>query len=112
MGGNQETDVTTNLMSYEEYLNKFSTQKQEELRNNDDPDAIAKSLAERTVAVFKQAIKKARYLQVRVDEPEKAAFDAAARGKGLDLSSWVRPRLREAAIKDMADMGAESPFSA
>jgi uncharacterized protein (DUF1778 family) len=57
------------------------------------------------------ADKKGRYLQVRVDEPEKAAFDAAAAVKGLDLSSWVRLRLREAATKDMADMGAEPPFS-
>ena len=54
------------------------------------------------------AERKSRYLQVRVDDAEKAAFDRAASTKGLDTSSWVRLRLREAAKKDLSDV----PFTA
>lgn len=56
--------------------------------------------------------RKGRYLQVRVDEAEKAAFDQAAALKGLDTSGWVRLRLREAAQKDLSTAGAEVPFMA
>jgi len=58
------------------------------------------------------AERKGRYLQVRVEQAEKEAFDLAASGKGLDTSSWVRLRLREAAQKDLLEIGAEVPFMA
>ena len=51
-----------------------------------------------------------RYLQVRVSDPEKAAFDAAAGLCGLDLSAWVRERLRTAARKELLDGGRPVPF--
>ena len=44
--------------------------------------------------------KKTRYLQVRVDDAEKASFDQAAAAMGMDLSVWVRFILRKAASKD------------
>ena len=48
---------------------------------------------------------KARYLQVRVTDPEKAAFDTAAELAGLDVSAWVRERLRLAARNELEEYG-------
>ncbi len=53
---------------------------------------------------------KVRYLQVRVSDPEKAAFDAAADLAGLEMSAWVRERLRLAARKELTDARKEVPF--
>ena len=53
---------------------------------------------------------KAEFLQVRVDEAEKRAFNAAAELAGLDLSAWVRERLRLLARKELAKAGQAVPF--
>lgn len=53
---------------------------------------------------------KARYLQVRVQQAEKEGFDAAADLAGLDLSAWVRERLRMAARKELIEAGRQVPF--
>lgn len=53
---------------------------------------------------------KARYLQVRLQQAEKEAFDAAAKLAGIDLSAWVRERLRLAARKELAQAGQNVPF--
>jgi uncharacterized protein (DUF1778 family) len=53
---------------------------------------------------------KTRYLQVRVTDPEKAAFDTAAELAGLDVSAWVRERLRLMARKELMDGGRPVPF--
>lgn len=41
-----------------------------------------------------------KLMQVRVQSREYDAFKEAADSAGLDLSSWVRARLRDAAIRD------------
>jgi hypothetical protein len=53
---------------------------------------------------------KTRYLQVRVTDPEKAAFDAAADLAGLDMSAWVRERLRLAAREELEGYGKPVSF--
>ena len=44
-----------------------------------------------------------RLMQVRLQGKEYEAFKDAADSAGLDLSSWVRERLRRAAKKDLRD---------
>jgi hypothetical protein len=56
--------------------------------------------------------RKGGILQVRVDDREKATFDAAAKLNGLDMSSWVRLRLRESAMRELTKAGQEVPFLA
>ncbi len=53
---------------------------------------------------------KTRYLQVRVTDPEKVAFDAAANLAGLDTSAWVRERLRLAARNELEGYGKPVAF--
>ncbi len=53
---------------------------------------------------------KTRYLQVRVSDPEKAAFDTAAELAGLDMSAWVRERLRLAARTELEGYGKAVTF--
>jgi uncharacterized protein (DUF1778 family) len=53
---------------------------------------------------------KTRYLQVRVTDPEKTAFDAAANLAGLDMSAWVRERLRLAARNELQEYGKPVSF--
>lgn len=53
---------------------------------------------------------KTRYLQVRVSEAEKATFDVAADLAGLEMSAWVRERLRIAARKELIEVGRQVPF--
>jgi len=49
--------------------------------------------------------RKKRYLQVRVTEAEKNAFDRAAEIAHIDVSAWVRERLCALARKELAAMG-------
>jgi len=49
-------------------------------------------------------------LQVRMTASEKASFDLAADTAGLSLSSWVRERLRSAALVELQSMGVKVPF--
>jgi hypothetical protein len=53
---------------------------------------------------------KAVFLQVRVDESEKETFHAAAELAGLDLSAWVRERLRLSARNELEGAGLPVPF--
>jgi len=49
-------------------------------------------------------------LQIRLTEAEKDGFAAAAAVAGIPLSSWVRERLRLAAIRDLESAGRRVPF--
>jgi hypothetical protein len=53
---------------------------------------------------------KAQVLQIRLTEEEKRGFSAAADLAGIPLSSWVRERLRLAAIRDLESAGQQIPF--
>ena len=52
---------------------------------------------------------KAEYLETRLNALEKQAFREAADLAGLDLSAWVRERLRAAARKELE--GASRPVA-
>jgi|HubBroStandDraft_6_1064221.scaffolds.fasta_scaffold510368_2 hypothetical protein len=56
------------------------------------------------------AKQKKRYLQVRVTDAEKAAFDRAADIDGKLLAVWVRERLRKAAEVDLGRKGEAPAF--
>lgn len=49
-------------------------------------------------------------IQIRLTEKEKAGFLEAAKITGLPLSSWVRERLRLAAIRELEGVGRHVPF--
>jgi uncharacterized protein (DUF1778 family) len=53
---------------------------------------------------------KEQVLQIRLTEDEKRGFSAAAELAGIPLSSWVRERLRLAAIRDLESAGQKIPF--
>ncbi len=55
-------------------------------------------------------MKKEQVLQIRLTEAEKEGFEAAADLAGIPLSSWVRERLRLAAIRDLESAGQQIPF--
>jgi uncharacterized protein (DUF1778 family) len=56
------------------------------------------------------AKRKTRYLQVRVTDAEKVVFDRAADLAGIDMSAWVRERLRMAARAELAQAGEAADF--
>ena len=49
---------------------------------------------------------------VRAQPAEKLAFKEAAELAGISLSSWVRERLRLAAIRELENAGRSVPFIA
>jgi hypothetical protein len=53
---------------------------------------------------------KEQILQIRLTSEEKQGFLAAAELSGIPLSSWVRERLRLAAIRDLESAGQQIPF--
>ena len=53
---------------------------------------------------------KEQVLQIRLAAEEKQGFAAAAEIAGIPLSSWVRERLRLAAIRDLESAGQQVPF--
>ena len=53
---------------------------------------------------------KTQVLQIRLTDDEKRGFAAAAALAGIPLSSWVRERLRLAAIRDLESAGQRIPF--
>jgi hypothetical protein len=53
---------------------------------------------------------KEQVLQIRLSSEEKQGFQAAAGLAGIPLSSWVRERLRLAAIRDLEGAGQKIPF--
>lgn len=53
---------------------------------------------------------KEKTIQIRVSDDEKLGFEASANLAGISLSSWIRERLRLAAIKDLESAGERAPF--
>ena len=53
---------------------------------------------------------KERTLQIRLSDVEKEGFLGAASLAGIPLSSWVRERLRLAAIRELESAGMRIPF--
>lgn len=53
---------------------------------------------------------KTEILQIRLAGVEKAGFEEAATLAGIPLSSWVRERLRLAAIRELESAGRRVPF--
>ncbi len=53
---------------------------------------------------------KTEILQIRVSDSEKEGFELAAALAGISLSSWVRERLRLAAIRELEGAGRRVPF--
>jgi hypothetical protein len=53
---------------------------------------------------------KSAYLEVRLNSGEKQAFRDAADLAGLDLSAWVRERLRQVARKELEEAGQPVAF--
>jgi hypothetical protein len=51
-------------------------------------------------------------VDLRVMATEKEGFRAAAELAGLDLSAWIRERLRQAARLELAGAGWQVPFLA
>lgn len=49
-------------------------------------------------------------LLVRLEPDEKEAFKDAADLSGISLSSWVRERLRQVAIRELQDAAQPIPF--
>lgn len=49
-------------------------------------------------------------LDMRLDEHEKEGFRMAAEMAGLELSAWIRERLRKVARKELEDAGKKVPF--
>lgn len=55
---------------------------------------------------------KSELIKLRVSPEEKMAFQDAADIAGISLSSWVRERLRLAAIRDLESAGRQIAFIA
>lgn len=53
---------------------------------------------------------KEKTIQIRVTEDEKLGFEKASSLAGISLSSWIRERLRLAAIRDLEIAGQRAPF--
>ena len=53
---------------------------------------------------------KSQVLQIRLTDAEKQGFQEAADLAGIALSSWVRERLRLAAIRDSGECRAYDPL--
>jgi uncharacterized protein (DUF1778 family) len=49
-------------------------------------------------------------LDMRLEIAEKQAFKAAAELSGLDLSAWIRERLRKAAKSELQEASQPVPF--
>lgn len=49
-------------------------------------------------------------MQFRTSEAEKHTFQAAADIAGIDLSAWIRERLRRAARRELEEAGRKVPF--
>jgi hypothetical protein len=54
--------------------------------------------------------RKAEMLQVRLNAPEKTAFEDAAELAGIALSAWVRERLRLIASRELQAAGRPIAF--
>jgi uncharacterized protein (DUF1778 family) len=50
------------------------------------------------------------YLEIRVESAEKEAFKSAADLAGIPVSTWVRERLRRAAIRELEEAARPIAF--
>jgi hypothetical protein len=57
-----------------------------------------------------KAVKRGEILNIRLEPLEKQAFTDAALLAGLDVSAWVRERLRRAAIRELEDAALPIAF--
>jgi hypothetical protein len=62
------------------------------------------------VAGKRSAERKNVPLNIRVTDPEKAAFQRAAEIAGVGVSTWMRERLRIAAMRELDNIGEVAPF--
>ncbi len=53
---------------------------------------------------------KSENIKLRVKPEEKKAFQEAAEIAGIDLSTWIRERLRRSARVELQEVGKEIPF--
>jgi uncharacterized protein (DUF1778 family) len=53
---------------------------------------------------------KVEYIEIRCEQSEKQAFQAAAEAAGLPLSGWMRERLRRVARKELEDLDKPVAF--
>jgi predicted Zn-dependent protease len=58
----------------------------------------------------KKRAKKDEYIEIRVLAAEKQGFVLASDLAGVSLSSWIRERLRIAAIRELESAGRRAPF--
>lgn len=58
----------------------------------------------------KKSNPKNQSIEFRVSDLEKESFQDAADLAGIDLSAWIRERLRTAAIRDLERAGRRIPF--
>ncbi len=58
----------------------------------------------------KQANRRTEYLEIRLNENEKRAFQEAAQISGISVSTWVRERLRRAVIRELEEAGRPATF--
>ena len=68
------------------------------------------TLYKQTIYIIGMAKQKTAHMLIRVTDPEKDAFELAASLAGISLSSWVRERLRLAAIRELESAGKRVPF--
>lgn len=61
---------------------------------------------------YTELMAKSEILQIRLDEAEKRGFQASADLAGIPMASWVRERLRLAAIRELESAGQQIPFIA
>jgi predicted DNA binding CopG/RHH family protein len=53
---------------------------------------------------------KTEYLELRLTDTEKKGFKQCAAFAGIPFSTWVRERLRRAAIRELEEAGQRIPF--
>jgi hypothetical protein len=58
----------------------------------------------------KKKITRSAYLELRLTEAEKSAFNNAAAIAGISTSTWVRERIRRAAARELEEAGLPIPF--
>jgi len=56
------------------------------------------------------AMSKSENIKLRVHPEEKEAFQEAAEIAGIDLSTWIRERLRRSARVELQEAGRKIPF--
>jgi hypothetical protein len=57
-----------------------------------------------------KADRKQEVVMLRLSTDEKVGFREASDLAGIGLSTWIRERLRRAAIRELEEVGREAPF--